>query len=116
MQLKLNKDNNRILDKIGKYRIISDSDTKSLETIKKSIDANITLFNSVNTIYCKLAGIDFTIFVKYIQLISIFVKVFMMRWIEWVSINSRIKEIYSAYQDEIKDSNASKDINCLYFL
>lgn len=111
VQLKPSKDNNRILDKIGKYRIISDSDTKSLQTIKKSIYANITLFNSLNTIYCNLAGIDFTIFDKYIELISKFVKDFMKRKIEWDSINSRNKEIYSAYQDEIKDSNPTKDIN-----
>lgn len=111
VQLKLSKDNNRILDKIGKYRIISDSDTKSLQTIKKSIYANITLFNSLNSIYCNLAGIDFTIFDKYIELISKFVKDFMKRKIEWDSINSRNKEIYSAYQDEIKDSNPTKDIN-----
>lgn len=111
VQLKLSKDNNRILDKIGKYRIISDSDTKSLQTIKKSIYANITLFNSLNSIYCNLAGIDFTIFDKYIELISKFVKDFMKRKIEWDSINSRNKEIYSAYQDEIKDSNPIKDIN-----
>ncbi len=111
VQLKLSKENNRILDKIGKYRIISDSDTKSLQTIKKSIYANNTLFNSLNSIYCNLAGIDFTIFDKYIELISKFVKDFMKRKIEWDSINSRNKEIYSAYQDEIKDSNSTKDIN-----
>ena len=111
LQLKLSKDNSRILDKIGKYRIISDSDTKSLQTIKKSIYANNTLFNSLNSIYCNLAGIDFTIFDKYIELISKFVKDFMKRKIEWDSINSRNKEIYSAYQDEIKDSNSTKDIN-----
>ena len=111
VQLKLSKENNRILDKIGKYRIISDSDTKSLQTIKKSIYANNTLFNSLNSIYCNLAGIDFTIFDKYIELISKFVKDFMKRKIEWDSINSRNKEIYSAYQDEIKDSNPIKDIN-----
>ena len=111
VQLKLSKENNRILDKIGKYRIISDSDTKSLQTIKKSIYANNTLFNSLNSIYCNLAGIDFTIFDKYIELISKFVKDFMKRKIEWDSINSRNKEIYSAYQDEIKDSNPTKDIN-----
>lgn len=111
VQLKLSKENNRILDKIGKYRIISDSDTKSLQTIKKSIYANNTLFNSLNSIYCNLAGIDFTIFDKYIELISKFVKDFMKRKIEWDSINSRNKEIYSAYQDEIKDSNPINDIN-----
>lgn len=111
VQLKLSKENNRILDKIGKYRIISDSDTKSLQTIKKSIYANNTLFNSLNSIYCNLAGIDFTIFDKYIELISKFVKDFMKRKIEWDSINSRNKEIYSAYQDEIKDSNPIKEIN-----
>ena len=59
----------------------------------------------------QLAGIDFTIFDKYIELISKFVKDFMKRKIEWDSINSRNKEIYSAYQDEIKDSNPTKDIN-----
>ena len=111
LQLKLSKDNSRILDKIGKYRIISDSDTKSLQKIKKSIYANNTLLNSLNSIYYNLAGIDFTIFDKYIELISKFVKDFMKRKIEWDSINSRNKEIYSAYQDEIKDSNPIKDIN-----
>ena len=81
-QLKPSKNNTRVSDTIGKYRIISVSATKSSHTIKKSIFANITLFNSLNSIYCNLAGIDFTIFDKYIELISKFVKDFMKRKIE----------------------------------
>ena len=45
---------NTNLDKIGKYRIFSDSDTKSLQTIIKAIYSNITLFNPLNTIYWNL--------------------------------------------------------------
>ncbi|MGL5246146.1 MAG: hypothetical protein ACRC8C_01095, partial [Mycoplasmoidaceae bacterium] len=37
LQLKMNKDNPRILDKIGRYRLISDYDSRLLENIRKSI-------------------------------------------------------------------------------
>ncbi|MGL5640042.1 MAG: hypothetical protein ACRDCD_00050, partial [Mycoplasmoidaceae bacterium] len=60
-----------------------------------------------------LEEIDFTIFDKYCELISKFVKGFVQRKMDWDSVNPRNKEIYSAYQDEIKEFNSTKEINSL---
>lgn len=113
IQLKANKDNTRILDKIGRYRLLSDSDSKLLDNIKKSIYTNNTLFNSLNAIYSNLEDFDFTLFDKYSELISKFVKEYFKRKMEWDAANPRNKEIYSAYQDEMKDSISSREINSL---
>ncbi|MGL4616605.1 MAG: hypothetical protein ACRCUM_00040 [Mycoplasmoidaceae bacterium] len=113
LQLKAIKDNPRLLDKIGRYRLISDHDSKILENIKKSIYANNTSFNSLNAIYSNLQEMDFVIFDKYCELINNFVKDFLKRKMDWDAINPRNKEIYSAYQDEIKEFNSTKEINSI---
>ncbi|MGL5246142.1 MAG: hypothetical protein ACRC8C_01075, partial [Mycoplasmoidaceae bacterium] len=64
-------------------------------------------------IYCNLEEIDFAIFDKYSELIGKFVKDYVKRKMEWDSVNPRNKEIYSAYQDEIKEFNSTKEINSL---
>ena len=63
VRLKLSEDDYKILDKISKYRIISDSDTKSLQTIKKSIYANWKIWSKKKpTIYKKIVIIDYLLY------------------------------------------------------